>query len=191
MTLMPQHKVLDQLYPLAETQLGYFTTAQAEILGVDRRYLAHHVRSGSLDRVDRGIYRFSRFPIQRFEDTMVAILWVGEGAVASHETALSVYGLADAMPAVTHITVDRHFRGKRAGVIVHHSPLPTEDITSREGIPITTPVRTITDIASDPSMARAAAADALERGLVRRPQLQNIAQEDPELAEWLSALLAQ
>ena len=189
MTFMPQRLVLDRLYPLAETQLGYFTSVQADSLGVDRRYLAHHLRSGNLERVGRGIYRLSRFPSRRFEDVMVAVLWVGGGAVASHDTALSVYGLADAMPAVIHITVDRRFRGRRQGVIVRRASLPGKDVTSREGIPVTSPLRTIADVARDPSVVQAAASEALERGLVRIHQLRSLAQEHPQLAQPLSRLL--
>ena len=191
MTFMPQQWVIDRLYALADTQVGHFTAAQAQEVGVDRRYLTHHLRSGNLERVDRGIYRIRNYPSHPFEDVMVATLWVGEGSVASHATALAIYDLADAMPAVIHITVDRRFRGTRQGVIVHHARLGEGDVTSRGGIPVTTPLRTIADAASDPSIAAAAAEEAIERGLVRPNQLRKYAQGQPHLAQILSRLLSE
>ena len=190
MTFMPEKWVLDRLYPVADAQLGYFTTRQAEESGVDRRYLTHHLRSGNLERVDRGIYRLRNYPSHRFEDVMTTILWVGGGAVASHATALAIYDLADAMPAVIHISVDRRFRGRRGGVVVHKGRLPEGDVTNRGGIPVTTPLRTIADVATDPSVATAAASEAIERGLVRTSQLHELAQQRPNLFGIFSRLLS-
>lgn len=189
MTFMPDKWVLDRLYPVAEAQLGYFTTHQAEEIGVDRRYLTHHLRSGNLERVERGIYRLRHYPSHAFEDVMTATLWVGEGSAASHDTALAIYGLADAMPPVIHITVDRRFRGDRPGVVVHKARLPEKDMAIREGIPVTTPLRTLADVAMDRSVAEAAASEALDRGLVREAQLRDLAASRPELAGLIGSLL--
>ncbi len=183
MTFMPATWVLDRLYSLADAQLGYFSTSQAEELGVDRRYLSHHVRSGNLERVDRGVYRLLNYPSHPFEDVMTAVLWVGDGAAASHDTALAIYGLADAMPAVIHLTVPRRFRGSRPGVLIHRAPLPAGDVTVHEGIPVTTPIRTILDVVSDPAVAAAAAEEAIERGLIRASQLRQVVEQQPDLAE--------
>ncbi len=183
MTLMPAKWVLDRLYSLADTQLGYFSTSRAAEVGVDRRYLAHHVRSGNLERVSRGVYRLLNYPSHPFEDVMATVLWVGDGAAASHDTALAIYGLADAMPPVIHITVPRRFRGSRPGVLTHRAPLPAGDITVRDGIPVTTPLRTILDVISDPSVAALAAEEAIEQGLIRANQLHRAAEDRPDLAE--------
>lgn len=191
MSSMPRQWVVDRLYALADAQLGHFTAGQAEDVGVDRRYLTHHLHSGNLERVDRGIYRLRNYPSHPFEDVMATILWAGEGAVASHATALAIYDLADAMPAVIHITLERRFRGNRRGVVVHRARLSETDVTRRDGIPVTTALRTITDVASDPSVATAAATEAIERGLIRANQLRESAREQPQLAEILSRLTSE
>lgn len=188
---MPKRWVVDRLYALADAQIGHFTAGQAEGVGVDRRYLTHHLHSGNLERVDRGIYRLRNYPSHRFEDVMATTLWAGEGAVASHATALAIYDLGDAMPAVIHITVERRFRGNRRGVIVHRARLSEADVTRRDGIAVTTALRTITDVASDPSVATAAAKEAIERGLIRPNQLRESAREQPQLAEILSRLTSE
>lgn len=126
---------LHDIYPIAERQGGYFTAAQAVARGVSHQQLYYLSRSGSIERVAHGIYRLKRFPSQQFEDVIVATLWAGEGAVASHETALAVYGLTDAMPPVIHVTVQGRFRGKKKGVVVHSAPLQKGERSIRGGVP--------------------------------------------------------
>lgn len=164
---------LDALYPIAERWGGYFTTAHAHELGVSDQQLHYLTKSGSLERVARGIYRLRRFPPRPFEDVIVACLWAGEGSVASHETALAVYGITDAMPPVIHVTVPRPFRGRREGVVVHSALLREDERTTREGVPVTTPARTIRDVWSryGPDQATRAAREALARGIVTRRRL--------------------
>ena len=136
---------IDQLYPLAEGQGGYFTTSQAHDVGVTDQQLHYLVKAGSLQRATHGIYRLRRFPAQAFEDVIVATLWAGEGAAASHETALAIYGITDAMPALLHVTVPRRFRGKRQGTALHTAPLEVHERTRRDGVPVTTlPARSAT-----------------------------------------------
>jgi predicted transcriptional regulator of viral defense system len=103
-------------------------------------------------------------------------------------TALAIYDLADAMPGVIHLTTDRRFRGSRRGVIVHQAHLAEGDVTRRDGIPVTTPLRTVTDVATDQSVAVAAVAEAIERGLLRAHQLRKAAEDRPVLAELLSRM---
>ena len=178
-TLMSQ--IVQSLYTLAESQSGYFTTAQAAERGVTRQLLAYHCAEGNIDRAAHGIYRLRRYPAQPFEDLIVACLWVGPDAVVSHETALAVYGLGDAMPATIHVTVPRRFRGRRPGARVHHASLPASDRSTYNGVPITSVERTLIDVAaeSDPSLALQAAVEALERGVTtRRRLLRRLAGED-------------
>lgn len=127
---------LEVLYPIAERQGGYLTASQARNLGVSHQQLYYLSRSGSIERVAHGIYRLKRFPSQPFEDVIVATLWAGEGAVASHETALAVYGLTDAMPPVIHVTVQGRFRGRKRGVVVHSAPIGRGERSTRSGVPV-------------------------------------------------------
>jgi len=164
---------VDVLYRLAEPRAGYFTTAQARDVDVSRQQLHYLARTGSIDRVAHGIYRLRRFPAQRFEDVIVACLWAGEDAAASHDTALAVYELTDAMPARIHVTVPRPFRGQRRGVVVHVAGLDEGERTVRAGVPVTTVERTIADLVGQSGTMAAveAATQALERGLVTRRRL--------------------
>lgn len=158
---------------MAESQGGYFTVHQATRAGLTHRMLSYYTSAGDLERVGQGIYRWTPFPAHRFGDVIAAVLWAGKDAAGSHETALAVYGLADAMPAVIHVTTPHRFRGRRPGVVVHHTSLSQAEVRSFDDVPVTTPTRTIVDVAreSDPSLARQASAEALEHGLLTRRRL--------------------
>lgn len=177
-----QNKGVDALYRIAEPQGGYLTTAQALEAGVSRRLLSHYAARGDLERVAYGIYRLHRFPVHRFGDLIATTLWAGRGAVVSHDSALAVYGLGSAMPAVIHITMPHAFRGKRPGVIVHRASLSSDEITLRDDVPVTKVERTLCDVAAagDPSLVRDATREAIERGLTTRARLLEIVDEHPD-----------
>jgi len=71
--------------------------------------------------------------------------------VVSHESALVLHGLSDVLPNTVHLLVSREHRGVRAptGVTLHTAtaPIPDGDITTRHGIRVTIPARTIIDAA--------------------------------------------
>lgn len=172
------------LYQLAERQAGYFTAAQAVEAGVSRRALSGRARRGDIERVRYGLYRLRHFPDQPFEDVIAACLWAGPGTVASHETAMVVHGISDAMPASIHVTVPREFRGRSPGVVVHRAPLDEGEQETRENVPLTTLPRTLRDVAesSDPSLVRQAVEQAVSRGVMSRRQLRELVRDTPALA---------
>ncbi len=63
----------------------------------------------------------------------------------SHESALSVFDLSDILPAGVHVTVPRSASRRRSGIKMHTRRLEPEEITWREGLPVTRAERTITD----------------------------------------------
>ncbi|GAA5129004.1 type IV toxin-antitoxin system AbiEi family antitoxin domain-containing protein [Haloechinothrix salitolerans] len=185
-------ETMPTLYELAEGQAGYFSAAQAVAAGVSRRTLSGRVRSGDLERVRYGIYRLRRFPGHRNEDVVAACLWAGSDSAASHETALVVHGISDAMPANIHVTVPRPFRGRQRGVVVHHAPLEAMDREVHDSVPVTTLSRTLADVAvtSEPTVVRQAVAEAMERGALTRRQIRKLARERPALAPAIVDVLA-
>ena len=137
------------IYDIAEDQMGYVTTAQAEASGVHPVLLVQLARRGRLQRVSRGVYRVVEFPAQPLEQYMQATLWPhGRRGVLSHETALGLYEISDVDPPKVHITLPPDFRIQReipAHLVVHQDSLTPDEITRHEGMPITTPERTIRD----------------------------------------------
>lgn len=181
---------LDVLYDIAEAQGGYFTTRQAAEASISTRLLTHYAGAGDLERVAHGVYRLVRYPSHRFGDMIAACLWAGDDSAVSHDSALAVYGLGDAMPAVIHLTLPRRFRGSRPGVIVHHLPLDSAEATVWEDVPVTTVERSIVDVATsvDPTLAAAATRDAYNHGFTSRDRLAAYVDQRPDRVELRRAL---
>lgn len=167
---------IDRFYRLAEDQAGYFTAAQAVAAGLSRRLLSYHsTGGGSLIRVDRGLYRLRNYPRSPREDLVATWLAVGRpiDAVVSHDTALELYDLSDAIPAAVHLTAGREHRGhrsRRPGVSLHFvtGGVPASDRTTREGLPLTSVERTLLDslaVHGTTEQTELAVAQALDRGL--------------------------
>lgn len=129
---------------------GYFTAGQASAAGIPDQLISYHRRAGNIVRVSRGVYRLRDFPLSSLDQYIAASMWpVPITATLSHETALDLLGLSDVNPSQIHLTVPRAFRIRRREVpklyVVHRADLADDEVTSFEGIPVTTPVRTIRD----------------------------------------------
>lgn len=168
------------LAALAAGQGGYFTARQALATGYRYPQQHYHVSTGAWERVARGVYRLRDFPQPERGDLITLSLLSHDRtgqpqAVVSHETALMVHDLGDANPARVHLTVTSGFRRQMpAAVILHRSRLDQQDVEERDGFLVTTPLRTLCDIAASPTSwpyLDAAVRDALRRGMVRRRQL--------------------
>lgn len=171
-----QRPSLDQLFSVAEGQAGYFTTAQAQLAGYSRGLVAHHAEAGAFERVRPGVYRLTRFPGSPREDLYIAWLAAGPRAVVSHDSALELYGLSDLLPAETHLTLPRSSSRRRSGMRMHTTDLDATEITVREGLPVTTVARSISDVARSGGAAELiaqAVLEALDRGLVSEQELRD------------------
>lgn len=183
---------MDSLYRLAEGQAGHFTAAQAGAAGVSLRALSGRVKRGDLERVRYGIYRLRRFPHHPHEDLVAACLWAGPDSAVSHDTALVVHGISDAMPASIHVTVPRAFRGRQSGVVVHRAPLNSNEREVRDSVPVTTLARTLVDVAavSDPTVVRQAVEDAIKHDRLTRRQVRRLVRDHPQLGSIVVDVLA-
>lgn len=166
------------LYTLAENQGGYFTSSDAKALGYDYPHQHFHVKQGNWLRAGHGIYRLKHFPPAEHQDLIRWWLWSRKKGVISHETAAAVYDLGDLLPSKVHLIVSPDFR-KRVikGVALHKGNLEKSEIEKRHGFSVTTPLRTIMDLARmpvDPERLTAVVNDAVERGLVVRRDLLNL-----------------
>lgn len=172
---------LQQLFELAATQAGYFTTAQARTLGYSARSLVHHAAAGHFERMSRGFYRLVGVPAGSHDDVVGAWLrFVPRGAVVSHDTALALYDLAPSRSREIHLTLPREHRPRiaraEADVKLHTTiaPLRRHELASRFGVRITSPARTIVgvaDIGADPSVVVEAVGRALATGLLSAREL--------------------
>lgn len=171
------------LYELAAGQGGYFRTKQAAEVGYSPQLLRSHILGGALVRPRRGIYRLAQFPSVENEDLVELWLWSDEEGVFSHETALALHALSDALPARVHMTVPRAWRKKRRRlsapsiVVLHYADLPAADRTWSGLVPVTSPERTLRDAlddGTDPTIISQAVADGIARSLFNREDLRGI-----------------
>jgi predicted nucleotidyltransferase len=165
-----------RLFELAETQVGYFTAADAKKLGYNYPHQHFHVKQGNWIRVDHGIYRLKKFPAADQEDLMQWWLWSRKKGVISHETAASLYQLGDILPSKIHLTVPLNFRKRPAkkNLVLHKANLSASEVDKRDDLPVTTPLRTVFDLARshlDDGRLSAVAKDAIKKGLVSRKEL--------------------
>jgi predicted transcriptional regulator of viral defense system len=96
-----------------------------------------------------------------------AVLASGPAAVVSHRSAAELWGLMPESTGDVHVTVVGRNPGVRAGIQAHRvAKLPAAEVRKIRGIPLTSPARTICDIAgSEPS---GEIEPALEEARVRR-----------------------
>ena len=167
----PNH---NQLFSIAENQGGYFTSSQAGETGFSWERLSNSVKAGKFERVTRGVYRLIHFPYTSFEDLFVAILRTGPESVISHDSALSVYDITDVLPHEIHVIVPRTASRRRKGIRLHTNKLEQEDITNREGLPITTVARTLADVSAAglaSEQVKLGIHQAIQRGMVTMKML--------------------
>ncbi len=169
----------NRLYNIVEEQGGYFTAAQARVMGFSWERLSNNVKVGKFLRVSSGVYRLVQFPANTHEDLIVAWLIAGQNSTISHESALAFYDLSDVLPSEVHIIVPRTASRRRANIRQHTNQLAPDEITRRDGLPVTTVARTIADVASHglaEEQVRQAIQEGLQRGLVSREELLNQAE---------------
>lgn len=105
---------------------------------------------------------------------MAAALAGGEGALLSHRPAGLHWEFLDRIPPRLEVTIAGPRTRYRPGVVIHRTRrLPEDHRTERDGIPITSPHRTLVDLASvlRPTDLRFAVEAADRKGLLDVPDL--------------------
>lgn len=171
----------DRLFETAAAQEGHFTTQQAAESGYSPQLLAKYLANGKVERVIRGVYRLVHYPAGEREDMVVVWLWSGRQGVFSHETALALHDLGDALPAHHDLTLPAAWNRRRLrvprGVRLHYANIPARDRAWFGAVPVTKPARTLRDCAElpiAPEMLLRATLDARRRGLVRRAEIAEV-----------------
>jgi predicted transcriptional regulator of viral defense system len=160
-----------RLVAVAATQSGHFTAAQALSVGYSYQAQKFHADHGNWLKIDRGIYRLPEWPVGEHDDLVRWSLWGRHRAVVSHDTALAVHDLGDANPAVVHLTVPSDFRSRAPeGVYLHRAELNNDDIWQYEGFALTTPLRTLLDLAAG-TLDLDQLADTAQRTIRREPAI--------------------
>jgi len=137
------------------------TRQQLLALGVKREAINYRVKIGRLHRVHRGVYAVGTPPVTPLERAMAAVLACGDGAVLSHGSALTLWGVWKRWDLPFHVTIpgDRRPKGIRVRRVTQ---LDRRDVTRHQGIPVTTLARALLDMA--PSMPPKSLTRAMNTG---------------------------
>jgi predicted transcriptional regulator of viral defense system len=104
----------------------------------------------------------------------------------SHESALDLHDLSDVIPDAIHLTVprSRRYLPSLSGVRLHTTtnPLDPGEVVERDGIPVTTPARSILDAAESgvgPEQIEMGVRQAVRRGFLTAEQLRRASRNRP------------
>lgn len=189
-----------QLLELASSQGGFFTAAQAATCGINSTNHTYHVQRGHWQRWQRGIYRFVSLPLPSHPDLYALALFLRgrdqelQGTFGL-ETAAMLHEIGDFMPSKPQVIVFPGFERSHdtSNFSIRLSPVPREDWEWYDGLPVTTPLRTVLDLINatgiETSATKAAFMDARRRGLITSNQVKTGAGSSGSaafrlLAEW-------
>ncbi|MFN2388158.1 MAG: hypothetical protein ABR575_00925 [Actinomycetota bacterium] len=152
----------------AERQHGVLGRRQAIELGLSRQSIQRRLDAGRLELLHPRTYRLAGVPDSWLQRVMAACIWAGPAWVASHRAAAALWGLDRCPPGWVEISGVGAAPSRRRGVINHTTcDLVPAHRTSRIGIPVTTPTRTLLDLGAvvDDDTLEAALVSCLRRGL--------------------------
>jgi predicted transcriptional regulator of viral defense system len=137
-----------RLAELAAAQHGVVSIAQAREAGLSATAVHGRVLAGRLHSVHRGVYAVGHPRLTAAGQRAAAVLAAGAGAGVSHATAADQLAIARSDSARIHVVVPSHAGRAIPGVTVHRSlTLATEDVVLVDGVPTTSPSRTLLDLA--------------------------------------------
>jgi len=152
---------------IADTQYGVIARAQLLALGLSADAIGRRVRSGRLRPLHRGVYAVGHLVLWREAHWLAATLARGARPVLSYVAAAAHWGSRPTAATYIDVTVPRAAARRRPGLRVHrHASLLAEETTMHEAIPVTTPARTLLDLAA--TLPRRAVERAVDQAEVLR-----------------------
>lgn len=162
-----------RLAEIAARQDDVVTRAQLIRAGLGRGAIDARTAAGGLRRLHRGVYFLGYAPPGPLAVVPAAVLACGEGAVASHWSAAGIWGLLP-FESEPDVLVAGGNPGEKPGVRVHRTAhLDRADIRIRDDLPLTSPSRTVCDLAASAPLrvTERAVPEAVVRRLSTESQL--------------------
>ncbi len=159
---------------IAADQEGQITRRQLRACGLDDKAIARRVGSGRLHRMYRGVYAVGHAGVTLEGRFMAAVLACGEHAYLSHFSAAAHLGFMSWEERLLEVTVLGTSRRHVKGIRVHNArSLHWRDTVRHKGIWVTSPARTLLDLATvlPPNALRSAARRAQALHRVSVPQM--------------------
>jgi len=138
----------EDLASLAARQHGVVSRRQLRWLGVDDDMVKREIAAARLHRVFRGAYAVGHPHQSERSRLMAAVLACGKGAVISHRSATALLELSDKGPVVVDVIAPGDRGRKIDGIYLHRvRPPRLQETGTVDGIPCTSPSRTLVDLA--------------------------------------------
>lgn len=133
---------------IAQNQHGLVTRQQALEAAATRHSIQAMISSGQWDRMHPGVYTAGMVEPTWTGRVLGAALAAGPDAYASHRTSARLHGLVDRVGRLELLT-DGYRRVRLPGVLVHRTiHLTPDDTTIVDGVPTTSLMRTLIDLAA-------------------------------------------
>lgn len=156
---MKSRDALKILAEVSESQWGMVTSAQANARGVSHMNLTRLAESGDLIRLSHGVYKDAGAPGGEHDELRSAWL-ASEPArlawdrlqekpgkvIVSGESAAALHGIGNLRAMRSEFTTSARKQTQRADVHYRTRALTSDDVTVRDGLPVTTLERTIADL---------------------------------------------
>src|SRR2546423_841893 len=142
-------KSVPSVWTLAGRQHGVVTRTQLLELGFSAQAIKHRVGKRRLHPVARGVYVVGRPELTKNGRWMAAVMSCGPGALISHEDAAALFEIRRKRQVPIEVSVPRRSFPRRPGLVVHRREnLRPRDISRHRGIPVTSPLCTLVDLAT-------------------------------------------
>jgi very-short-patch-repair endonuclease len=155
-------------------QRARVSRSQLRVLGFSPSAIGRRLEGASLYLIHRAVYGVGPRVEVEFGDETAALLAVGDPAALGVDSAAHLWGFWPAHPDIVHIVIPDHRTKSRTGICVHRSlSLTHADTTFRSRLPVTTPARTLLDLAEahPPRAVERALDEAFARRLVSPTKL--------------------
>lgn len=137
------------IWALVRRQHGVIARNQLLEHGFSRRRIERRIASGRLHPVWRGVYAVGRPLLDKRGRWMAAVLACGPGAVLSHDSAADLWGFGREQGGPIDVSVPATRRSRMRGIRLHRRVNPVmKAVSLREGIPLTSPILTLIDLAT-------------------------------------------
>jgi very-short-patch-repair endonuclease len=144
----PETDLWARLLLIARRQQGRVSYRQLIAAGLSPRVIGRLIRRGLLRVAHRGVYAVGHDVPTVLGDEVAALLAVGPPVALSHQSAAAFWEIWPRKPDEVELSVPGQRAKSRAGIRVHRCrTLTAADIATRQGLPVTTPERTILDLA--------------------------------------------
>jgi hypothetical protein len=135
------------LTTLAAEQHGLLSRSQAAAMRLDRSAINRRLASGAWKRVHPSVYSVNGAPSSEAQDVKAVELWAGSDSAISHRSALRLWGFPSQADFIEVSSM--HRRSAPEGARHHYTrSLSAKHRTVLNGIVVTTPERTLVDLAA-------------------------------------------